>query len=84
MDIKLIKNGMLENWILIDRILFGVKNPKNVLKENYKKYLEDKGAFLVNLKEIQSIIKYKSPSPVYKNLQELNDYITDKIKSLVK
>jgi len=80
MNKNLIKNNILENWILIDRILFGDKTPKSILKENYKKYLEDKCAFLVNLREIQNIIKYKNPSPIYTNIQELNDYITDKIE----
>ncbi len=60
---KGIKTEVLEHWMGIDFILFGDKNPKDVLKEDsYKNYITTKGAFLSNLYEIYMLIGYNSDS----------------------
>ncbi len=77
---KVDKRSILENWILIDKILFEDKNPREILGETYQNYLEDKSAFLVNLKEMESLLGFKKDQTIYNSLTEMYDYIEDKIQ----
>jgi len=77
---KVDKRTILENWILIDKILFEDKNPREILGENYQNYLEDKSAFLVNLKEMESLLGFEKDQTIYNSLTEMYDYIQDKIE----
>jgi hypothetical protein len=56
-DIK--TNYILENWLLIDKVLINENNYNHIFKskQNKKDYLELKSILLLNLKEIYDLLK---------------------------
>lgn len=75
---SLVKVGVLENWYGIDKLLFGDKDPKDILKEEkYSEYLSTKSALLSNLFEIYLQIKY-SPTRKFVDISEMQEYASHK------
>jgi len=80
MSIKTSNKTILELWILIDKILFHDKHPRDALKEDYQKYLEEKSAFIINLTEIRQLLGINENDTTYQTIEEMYDYIQDKIE----
>lgn len=72
------KTAVIENWLGIDRIIFGKTNPKNILdKDQLKEFREFKNAFLLNLFEIYSDLNHISFA-THKDTKHLEDYAITK------
>jgi len=69
-----LKREVVKKWFGIDRVLFGDKDPKDVLSaEDRSKYLTTKGSLLANLAEMYHIMDFQTESVNYKSEREFFD-----------
>ena len=72
---------ILELWVLVDKVIFGNKNPKDVLvrESDFNAYRTNKGALINNVVEMYSKYNFV-PSTEYKTTSELLDSVNKRVQ----